>query len=91
MMASPHSQGRLDVFRRSAHLTPELARTFEFLGFNTLWIGGSPKGDLKLAEELLDAASTITIAAAAVNIWQYRPQFVAAQSAENVYSAFVSD
>jgi probable F420-dependent oxidoreductase len=78
MMASPHSQGRLDVFLRSAHLTPELARTCESLGFNTLWIGGSPKGDLKLAVELLDATSTITIAAAVVNIWQYRPELVAA-------------
>ena len=50
--------GRYGVWRRSSLLTPELARTVERLGYGTLWLGGSPDGDLRLVEELLILART---------------------------------
>ncbi|CAM3434522.1 LLM class F420-dependent oxidoreductase [Kibdelosporangium persicum] len=48
---------------------PEVARELEELGFGTLWLGGSPTGDLRIAEDLLDATSTLKIATGIVNVW----------------------
>jgi probable F420-dependent oxidoreductase len=47
----------------------ELAAELERLGFGALWLGGSPSGDLRVAEYLLDATSTLAIATGIVNIW----------------------
>lgn len=47
----------------------ELARALDRLGYGTLWLGGSPAGDLRLAEELLDATTSLTLATGIVNIW----------------------
>jgi probable F420-dependent oxidoreductase len=60
--------GRFGVWHRG---TPpaELAQTLERLGYGTLWLGGSPAGDLRAAEELLDATTSLTVATGIVNIW----------------------
>jgi probable F420-dependent oxidoreductase len=57
--------------------TPDLAIAAERLGFGALWIGGSPPGDLDLAESLLDATDHITIATGIVNMWREDANLVA--------------
>jgi probable F420-dependent oxidoreductase len=47
----------------------EVAVELERLGFGALWLGGSPGGDLKIAEDLLDATSTLVIATGITNVW----------------------
>jgi probable F420-dependent oxidoreductase len=70
--------GTLGVWARVAQLTPELATGLESLGYGCIWIGGSPAGDLRAAEQLLDATATITVATGIVNIWKDDPATVAA-------------
>ncbi|RSM68886.1 LLM class F420-dependent oxidoreductase [Kibdelosporangium aridum] len=48
---------------------PELAGELEELGFGALWLGGSPAGDLRIAEAVLDATSTLKVATGIVNVW----------------------
>jgi probable F420-dependent oxidoreductase len=61
--------GRIGVWRRRNQLTPRLAKEIEALGYGTVWIGGSPPGDLFLAQELLDATTHLTVATGIVNMW----------------------
>jgi len=70
--------GRFGVWRGGGQLTPELAVSLEQAGFGTLWVGGSPSGDLVLVEQLLDATTTLTLATGIVNIWQDGAHEVAA-------------
>jgi probable F420-dependent oxidoreductase len=72
------TRGVLAVWRHSDGLTPALAVELEQLGYGRIWIGGSPDGDLTLAEELLDATSTIGLATGIVNIWKDDARTVAA-------------
>jgi probable F420-dependent oxidoreductase len=56
----------------SAHLwqdSLEHAALLEQQGFGTLWLGGSPGGDLKLVEDVLDATTTLIVATGIVNVW----------------------
>jgi probable F420-dependent oxidoreductase len=62
--------GKIGVWRQAGQLSPELAATLEGLGYGAIWIGGSPPADLRLAEQLLDATTTITVATGIVNIWR---------------------
>lgn len=50
-------------------MNPDLGAAIEKLGFGTIWIGGSPPADLRLAEKLLDATQHITVATGIVNVW----------------------
>ncbi len=52
----------------------------EALGFEALWIGGSPS--LAQVRPFLQASEQITIATGILNIWQHEPAAVAAQHAE---------
>src|SRR5688500_8638342 len=56
----------------------DAAAELERLGFGTLWLGGSPSGDLAIAEEVLDATSTLTVATGIVNVWAEPAETVAA-------------
>jgi probable F420-dependent oxidoreductase len=69
---------KIGVWRSAASLSPELALTLERLGYGAIWIGGSPGGDLRLAEQLLDATTTLTVATGIVNIWKDGAQPLAA-------------
>ena len=53
------------------HARTGLAIRAESLGYPTAWLGfgRAPVSDLALAERILDATSTITVATAIVNIW----------------------
>lgn len=61
--------GQFGVWRAAPFFAPELGTAIEEAGYGTLWIGGSPRADLVVAERLLDATSTITVATGIVNIW----------------------
>jgi probable F420-dependent oxidoreductase len=69
-MALRDQLGRFGIWRGGFQATPALAVAVEECGYGTLWLGGSPAGDLALAEELLGATSTLTVGTSIVNIWQ---------------------
>jgi probable F420-dependent oxidoreductase len=61
--------GRYGFWRGWRGLTPELAAEVEALGYGAIWIGGSPRGDLLIAESLLAATERIVVATGIVNMW----------------------
>lgn len=70
--------GRYGIWRHAGGLTPELAVEVEALGFGAIWIGGSPPGDLALAESLLAATNRLAVATGIVNMWTTPAEEVAA-------------
>ncbi|HEX6145325.1 MAG TPA: LLM class F420-dependent oxidoreductase [Acidimicrobiia bacterium] len=62
--------GSFGVWRMASAVTPELAGQVEALGFGAIWLGGSPGGDLDVAERLLEATERIVIATGIVNMWR---------------------
>jgi probable F420-dependent oxidoreductase len=75
--ADPGLRGRVGVWLRGGTADGELARHLEGLGYSSVWIGGSPGADLALAEELLDATTSVRVATGVVNIWRSDPWKVA--------------
>jgi probable F420-dependent oxidoreductase len=73
--------GRFGVWRGASQVTPELAVELEGLGYGTLWLGGSPGGDLVQAERLIEATTTLTVATSIVNMWKDDAHTVAASFA----------
>lgn len=61
--------GRIGIWVRQAGLSAELAREVESMGYGAVWIGSSPGGDLRIADELLTATKTLVVATGIVNIW----------------------
>lgn len=61
--------GRFGVWRHAYGLTPEFVHELDGLGYGTFWLGGSPPADLKIAEEVLDASTTLVVATGITNIW----------------------
>jgi probable F420-dependent oxidoreductase len=78
--------GRIGIWDRSDRLTPRLAREVEELGYGAIWIGGSPPGDLFLAQELLDATTHLAVATGIVNMWS-TPATEVAQSYHRIAEA----
>ncbi|MFA1551402.1 LLM class F420-dependent oxidoreductase [Actinomadura chokoriensis] len=70
--------GRLGIWRPWSMLDAELAKDVEDLGYGAIWIGGSPRGDLKIAERLLGATDRIVVATGIVNMWATPAEEVAA-------------
>lgn len=70
--------GRYGIWQGAWQLDAELARAIETAGFGTVWIGGSPPGDLALAESLLDATDHLVVATGIVNMWSTPADEVAA-------------
>jgi probable F420-dependent oxidoreductase len=70
--------GRYGIWRSRQGLGPELAAEVEALGYGAIWIGGSPPGDLALAESMLDATQRIAVATGIVNMWSTPAEQVAA-------------
>jgi probable F420-dependent oxidoreductase len=71
--------GRFGIWRRYQEGLG-LVREVEALGFDTLWIGGSPA--LAEARPCLEATSTITVATGILNVWRHEPDEVATGHAE---------
>jgi len=62
--------GKVGIWRHSSGLTPEVVAEVEALGYGTIWVGGSPPGDLAFVEHLLDTTEHITVATGIVNVWK---------------------
>jgi len=62
--------GKIGVWAGWPALNADIARELEALGYGTIWIGGSPDGELKLVDELLDATDHIKVATGIVNMWK---------------------
>jgi probable F420-dependent oxidoreductase len=61
--------GRLGIWRPWNMLDGDLAEDLEGFGYGAIWIGGSPRGDLKIAERLLAATDRLVVATGIVNMW----------------------
>lgn len=48
---------------------PEQAVEIEKLGYGAVWIGGSPSGDLKYVEPILESTENLTVATGIINVW----------------------
>jgi probable F420-dependent oxidoreductase len=48
---------------------PEQAVEIQKLGYGAVWIGGSPAGDLKHVEPILERTETLQVATGIVNVW----------------------
>ncbi|MCW2496561.1 TIGR03620 family F420-dependent LLM class oxidoreductase [Jatrophihabitans sp.] len=70
--------GPYGVFRRASWVDAAFAAEIEALGYRTLWLAGSPAGDLRQPEELLDATTGLVLATGVINIWQADAAIVAA-------------
>jgi probable F420-dependent oxidoreductase len=62
--------GKFGIWRGATQATPELAVAIERLGYGALWLGGSPDGDLAIADELLSATTTLNVGTSIVNMWK---------------------
>jgi len=62
--------GKFGVWRGAWQSTPELAVGLEQLGYGTLWLGGSPDGDLEIVDKMLEATNTLTVGTSIVNMWK---------------------
>jgi probable F420-dependent oxidoreductase len=70
--------GEYGIWKRATDTTPELARDTEELGFGSLWVGGSPSGDLGVVEDAIVATDSIGVATGIVNMWRDDAATVAA-------------
>ncbi|CNF56410.1 putative F420-dependent oxidoreductase%2C MSMEG_4141 family [Mycobacterium tuberculosis] len=70
--------GRLGIWRPWSLLDGALAKDLEDLGYGAIWIGGSPRGDMKVAERLLAATDRLVVATGIVNMWTTPADEVAA-------------
>jgi probable F420-dependent oxidoreductase len=73
--------GPYGVWRPVSMVTPRLAADLERMGYGALWLGGSPRPDLEIVDELLAATNELVIATGIVNIWQSDAHQVAASFA----------
>jgi probable F420-dependent oxidoreductase len=62
--------GRFGVWRGAWQTTADIAVHLEHFGYGTLWLGGSPDGQLDLADELLGVTGRLTVGTSIVNIWK---------------------
>jgi probable F420-dependent oxidoreductase len=62
--------GRIGFWRHPDALNPEVVAEVEALGYGAIWLGGSPGGDLKVVEDLLDTTDHIAVATGIVNVWK---------------------
>jgi probable F420-dependent oxidoreductase len=69
--------GQFGVWRTASQTTPDIAAGLERLGYGALWLGGSPDGDLAVAESLLDVTTTLIVGTSIVNIWKDAASLVA--------------
>lgn len=62
--------GPYGAWRSVSMASPELAADLEKLGYGALWLGGSPRADLRIVDSLLAATSELVVATGIVNMWQ---------------------
>lgn len=62
--------GTVGIWRGATLVDGAFAARAEELGYGTLWLGGSPGGDLAVVDPLLDATENLVVATGILNIWQ---------------------
>lgn len=62
--------GRLGIWRAATQADGAFAARAERAGYGTVWLGGSPGGDLAVADPLLEATENLVVATGILNIWQ---------------------
>jgi probable F420-dependent oxidoreductase len=62
--------GRIGFWRHPSELAPDVVAEAEALGYGAIWLGGSPGGDLKVVEDILDTTDHIAVATGIVNVWK---------------------
>ncbi|MBS4103107.1 LLM class F420-dependent oxidoreductase [Tsukamurella paurometabola] len=62
--------GELGIWRGATQVDGAFATRAEELGYGTLWLGGSPGGDLAVVDPLLEATRNLVVATGILNIWQ---------------------
>jgi probable F420-dependent oxidoreductase len=62
--------GKIGIWRHASGLGPEVLAEVEALGYGAVWVGGSPPGDLKAIEDILDATDHIAVATGILNVWK---------------------
>ncbi|WP_110590092.1 TIGR03620 family F420-dependent LLM class oxidoreductase [Microbacterium suaedae] len=77
-MVSRQQFGTYGVWLPEGRWTPGTAAVAERLGYQTLWIGGSPAAELEGVEAVLNETEHVMVATGIVNIWQADPVEVAA-------------
>jgi probable F420-dependent oxidoreductase len=65
----------------------EQAVEIEKLGYGAIWIGGSPAGDLKYVEPILEQTETLQVATGIINVWK-DPADEVAEAYHRVESAY---
>ena len=70
--------GRLGIWAQEYKLSPALVADLEAMGYGTVWLGGSPDGDLRIIDEFLGATTRLVMATGIVNIWRDEATKVAA-------------
>jgi probable F420-dependent oxidoreductase len=75
-----------DVWLRDTAVTPELAAQIEGLGYETIWLGGSPAAALAF-DPLLAATERLKLGTSIVNIWT-APAKETAESFHRLEAAF---
>jgi probable F420-dependent oxidoreductase len=70
--------GKVGVWTRESAVDGNVARELEQLGYGAIWIGGSPGGELRFLDELLDATDHLVLATGITNIWQDDAHSIAA-------------
>jgi probable F420-dependent oxidoreductase len=68
--------GKFGVWLRRTEWEAGLAAELEGLGYGSLWIGGSPSGNLEDVERVLEATDHIPVATGIVNMWREDPAIV---------------
>lgn len=68
-MTTTPSLGRFGIWVRRTEVAPEFTARAAAAGFGAVWIGMSPRADLALIEEQLDASEGIPIVTSIVNVW----------------------
>jgi len=68
--------GRFGVWTSGAP-KPDQAVEIEKLGYGAVWIGGSPAGDLKYVEPILEATEKLQVATGIINVWTAKAEEVA--------------
>jgi probable F420-dependent oxidoreductase len=77
-MGMVNALGKLGVFQFWSTISPDLAVEVEKLGYGAIWAGGSPDGDLRVVEKLLDSTERVVVATGIVNVWKDDAATVAA-------------
>lgn len=67
--ATPVALGRHGVWLGQQNIDEDVAAEVEHLGYDTLWVGGSPSSDLEPVATALAATSRLAVATGIVNIW----------------------